>query len=153
MSVKDSTVVTFHYTLKDAEGSVLDSSEGADPMPYLHGAGNIVPGLEKAMLGKVVGDKFDVEVNAAEGYGDYNPALKQVVPRDMFQGVDQIEVGAQFEASTEQGPVTVLVTEVSADEITVDGNHPLAGEDLFFNIEVVEIRDASAEEIDHGHVH
>ena len=153
MTVANNKVVSLHYTLKDSEGDSIDSSLGEEPLAYLHGASNIVPGLEKELLGKSVGDKLEVQVSAEEGYGEYNPGLKQTVSRDMFEQAEGIEVGAQFQASTEQGPVSVVVTEVSETDITVDGNHPLAGQDLFFDVEIVEIRDASAEEIDHGHVH
>lgn len=153
MTVANNKVVSLHYTLKDSEGDSIDSSEGAEPLAYLHGASNIVPGLEKELLGKAVGDKLAVQVSAEEGYGEYNPGLKQTVSRDMFEQAEGIEVGAQFQATTDQGPVSVVVTEVSETDITVDGNHPLAGQDLFFDVEIVEIRDASAEEIDHGHVH
>ncbi len=153
MIIEDDKVVSIHYTLKDNEGSAIDSSQGMEPLAYLHGASNIVPGLEKALLGRSVGDKFEVTVEAAEGYGDYVPELRQTVAKELFDGVDSIEVGAQFQANTEQGPLSVIVTEVSGDQITVDGNHPLAGEDLFFEVEVVEIRSASSSEIDHGHVH
>lgn len=153
MTVANNKVVSLHYTLKDSEGDSIDSSLGEEPLAYLHGASNIVPGLEKELLGKSVGDKLEVQVSAEEGYGEYNPGLKQTVSRDMFEQAEGIEVGAQFQASTEQGPVSVVVTEVSETDITVDGNHPLAGQDLFFDVEIVDIRDASAEEIDHGHVH
>ncbi len=153
MSIQNNSVVRFHYTLKDEEGHLVDSSEGAEPLPYLHGANNIVPGLEKALEGKNVGDKLDVKVLADEGYGDYNPNLKQAASRELFQGVEEIEVGAQFEAQTDQGPISVVVTEVGEDEIVVDGNHPLAGQDLYFSVEIVEVREASDEEVEQGHAH
>lgn len=153
MPIEQNKVVRFHYTLSDSEGAKIDSSIGAEPLPYLHGANNIVPGLERELLGKDVGDKFNVVVSSAEGYGEYNEQLKQKAPRSMFEGVDKIEVGSQFEATTDQGPISVIVTAVDDKEVTVDGNHPLAGQDLFFDIEVMEVRDASEEEISHGHVH
>ena len=153
MKIQSNSVVRFHYTLKDMEGNLVDTSEGDEPLPYLHGAGNIVPGLEKELEGKSVGDKLEVKVDADEGYGDYNPNLKQSAPRELFQGVEIIEVGAQFEAQTDQGPISVVVTEVAEDEIVVDGNHPLAGQDLYFAVEIVEVREASEEEIEEGHVH
>ena len=153
MQIAERCVASFHYTLTNAEGEVIDSSSGRGPLTYLHGSGNIVPGLEREMAGKQVGDRFDVVVAPEEGYGPRHPGLIQVVPRVAFQGVDQIEVGMQFHAQGPQGPMAVTVTRVEADEVTVDGNHPLAGVALHFAIEVTEVREASAEEVQHGHVH
>lgn len=153
MQIADNTVAAFHYTLTNDAGEVLDSSRGRDPLVYLHGAGNIVPGLEKAMAGHGAGDSFEVEVAPEEGYGVRHDALMQVVPRAAFQGVDNIEVGMQFQASGPQGSMSVTVTDVKDDEVTVDGNHPLAGETLHFAIEVAEVRAATAEELSHGHAH
>lgn len=153
MQIADNTVAAFHYTLTNDAGEVLDSSRGRDPLVYLHGAGNIVPGLEKAMAGHGAGDCFEVEVAPEEGYGVRHDALMQVVPRAAFQGVDNIEVGMQFQASGPQGSMSVTVTDVKDDEVTVDGNHPLAGETLHFAIEVAEVRAATAEELSHGHAH
>lgn len=153
MQIADRCVASFHYTLTNDEGEVLDSSSGRVPLTYLHGAGNIVPGLERVMAGKQAGDRFEVVVAPAEGYGERHPGLVQVVPRVAFQGVDQIEPGMQFHAQGPQGPMAVTVTHVSADEVTVDGNHPLAGVALHFAIEVTEVREASVEEVVHGHVH
>jgi len=115
----------------------------------LHGAGNIIPGLEKALEGKTVGEKFTVNVPAAEGYGEYNPELVQEVPAQMFQGVDNIQAGMQFQAQTDDGVQIVTVKAVEGDNIVVDANFPLAGQDLTFEVEIVEIRDASQEELDH----
>lgn len=122
-------------------------------MSYLHGANSIIKGLEQEMEGKKAGDQFTVDVAAADGYGERVDALVQSVPRDAFQGIDNIEPGMRFQAETQQGPVTVTVTEVGDEQVTVDGNHPLAGETLHFDIEVVEVRAASDEEVEHGHVH
>jgi FKBP-type peptidyl-prolyl cis-trans isomerase SlyD len=146
-------VVSIDYTLTDADGTVLDTSEGRAPLAYLHGAVNIVPGLEKEMTGRQAGDKFAVVVPPEEGYGQPNPMLVQTVPRAAFQGVDDIQVGMEFQAQTPQGPLSVVVSKVDADEVTVDGNHPLAGKTLHFAIEVTDVRDASVEELAHGHVH
>jgi FKBP-type peptidyl-prolyl cis-trans isomerase SlyD len=132
---------------------VLDSSDGREPLLYLHGAGNIIPGLENALAGKVVGDKVSVSVSPEEGYGQPQDDLVQVVPRESFQGVDQIDVGMRFQADSSQGPMVVTVTAVDEENVTVDGNHPLAGENLNFDAEVVEVRDASSEEQEHGHPH
>lgn len=145
-------VVLFHYTLTNAEGETLDQSQG-EPLAYLHGAGNIIPGLENALTGKVVGDKLTVNVPAAEGYGEYNAEMVQEVPRNMFQGVDDIQPGMQFQAQTDDGMQVVTVKDVSDESIFVDANHPLAGQDLNFDVEIVDIRPASQEELDHGHVH
>ncbi len=146
-------VVSFHYTLTNAESQVLDKSQDGQPLVYLHGAGNIIPGLEKALEGKKVGDKFTVTVPAAEGYGEYNPDLVQEVPAQMFQGVENIEAGMQFQAQTDDGVQIVTVKAVEGDNVIVDANFPLAGQDLTFEVEIAEIRDASAEELEHGHVH
>ena len=150
--IQNDQVVSFHYTLTDSNGTVLDKSEG-QPLVYLHGAGNIIPGLENALTGKTVGDKLVVNVPAAEGYGEYSAELVQEVPRNMFQGVDQIQPGMQFQAQTDDGIQVVTVKDVTDAVVIVDGNHPLAGQDLNFDVEIVEIRAASQEELDHGHVH
>ncbi len=153
MQISDNSVVSFHYTLTDKDGNVIDSSQGNAPLTYLHGVGQIVPGLENALVGKAVGDKMDVQVPAAEGYGERHEFMIQQVPREAFQGVDDIQPGMQFTAQTPQGGMTVTVTAVDESTVTVDGNHPLAGQDLFFAVEIVSVREASAEEQAHGHVH
>lgn len=154
MTIKENSAVSFHYTLTDDAGQKIDSSAGQDPLAYLHGAGNIIPGLEKALAGKVVGDQLNVSVTAEEGYGPVQKELIQEVPRSSFQGVESIEVGMQFEAQTGQGgAVPVTVTAVTEEIVTVDGNHPLAGKSLNFDVTIEEVRDASAEELEHGHVH
>ena len=151
-AIANDHVVSFHYTLTNAEGETLDQSQG-EPLAYLHGSGNIIPGLEKALEGKNLGDKFTVNVSAADGYGEYNPDLVQEVPAQMFQGVDNIEAGMQFQAQTDDGVQIVTVKAIEGENIIVDANFPLAGQDLTFEVEIVEIRDASAEELEHGHVH
>lgn len=153
MQISDKKVASIHYTLKDDTGEVIDSSQGAEPLTYLQGAGNIIPGLEQALAGKAVGDKLEVSVEPEQGYGEVHDEMIQTVPRDAFQGVESIEVGMRFQAQTAGGPVSVVVTEVSDENVTVDGNHPLAGQNLHFTVEVVEIRDATDEELQHGHVH
>lgn len=152
MQIADRTVASFHYTLTNAEGEVIDSSQGRDPLPYLHGAGNIVPGLEKAMAGRGVGDKFEVDVAPEEGYGPRHDALVQTLPKSAFQGAEP-QPGMQFQANGPQGPMVVTVSAVEGDNITIDGNHPLAGQNLHFAIEVTEVREATEEELNHGHVH
>jgi FKBP-type peptidyl-prolyl cis-trans isomerase SlyD len=153
MEIAERCVANFHYTLTNSQGEVLDSSSGGEPLAYLHGAGNIIPGLEKALLGKKVGDKLDVTVSPAEGYGERNDSLVQTVPRNLFQGVDEIQPGMSFQAQSSQGPMRVVVTAVTDENVTVDGNHPLAGETLHFAVEITAVRDASLEELTHGHVH
>ncbi|NWO11036.1 peptidylprolyl isomerase [Chromohalobacter salexigens] len=153
MQIAQNSVVSFHYTLTNNEGEVLDSSEGRDPLTYLHGAGNIIPGLEKELEGRQSGENLKVTVEPAEGYGETQPGLMQEVPRDAFQGVDDIQPGMQFQAQTQGGPLMVTVTQVEGDTVTVDGNHPLAGQTLNFDVEIAEVREASEEEAEHGHVH
>ncbi|WP_158774621.1 FKBP-type peptidyl-prolyl cis-trans isomerase [Cobetia sp. L2A1] len=153
MQIAQNAVVSFHYTLTNNDGEVLDTSEGREPLAYIHGAGNIVPGLEKELDGKQSGDALKVAVTPEEGYGEVQEALVQEVPRDAFQGVEDIEAGMQFQAQTQGGPLMVTVTKVEGDTVVVDGNHPLAGETLNFDVQITEVREASAEELEHGHVH
>ncbi len=147
-------VVTMHYKLALDDGQVVDSSEGSDPLAYLHGAKNIVAGLESAMDGKGVGDSFDVKVTPEEGYGVRHEEAVQQVPRGMFPPEAQLNAGIQFQAQDEGGqPIMGTIMAVEGDTITVDFNHPLAGQNLNFSIEVVGIRAATDEETKHGHVH
>jgi FKBP-type peptidyl-prolyl cis-trans isomerase SlyD len=152
MQIQKDAVVSMHYTVKDAKGELIDSSEGQAPMAYLHGAGNIVEGLEQALEGKSVGDKIDVTLTPENAYGSYQPKLVQQVARKVFEGAT-VEVGQRFQVQTSQGPRMVTVTEVKGDLITIDGNHPLAGQTLHFSVEIIEVRESTAEERDHGHVH
>jgi FKBP-type peptidyl-prolyl cis-trans isomerase SlyD len=152
--IKENSVVTMHYELKDSEGEVLDSSKGQDPLVYLHGAGNIIVGLEEQLIGKTVGDNVAAIVSPEKGYGMPVDALIQTVPKEAFgEEIDKVVVGMRFQAETEQGPVPVVVTAMDEAMVTVDGNHPLAGKELHFDVSIAEVRDASAEEIEHGHVH
>lgn len=153
MQIAEKQVVSIHYTLKDSEGNILDSSNGQEPLPFLCGANNIVPGLENALLGKSVGDKLDVVVQPEEGYGEVRADLVQKVDRANFQGIDDIQVGMQFMAEAPWGQQPVTVTKVEDDGVTLDGNHPLAGQVLAFSVEVTEIRAATDDEMQHGHVH
>ncbi len=153
MNIADNCVASFHYTLTDSTGKVLDSSTGHEPLSYLHGAGNIIPGLERALVGKVVGDKLNVAVAAADAYGERDSGMVQQLPSQMFSGVDQIEVGMEFHAETEHGLQVVTVVAVEDDKVTIDGNHPLAGVDLNFDVEITEVRAATADELAHGHAH
>ena len=152
--IGDNLVVSMHYKLTDDDGNVLDSSEGGDAMSYLHGAGNIIPGLEKALVGKVEKDTLDVKVEPADGYGVVVPELIQTIDKAAFEGVESLEPGMAFEAQGPDGQVQrIIVKKVEGDEVTVDGNHPLAGVTLNFAVEIVSVREATQEEIDHGHVH
>ncbi|MDF1500563.1 MAG: peptidylprolyl isomerase [Anaerolineales bacterium] len=153
MTVESNKVVGFHYTLKNEAGEVLDHSEEDAPLHYLHGHDNIIPGLEDEMAGKDVGGSFTAIIPPEQAYGEHNESLVQVVNHDAFQGVDQVQIGMQF--SAELGGQTRIITikDVQGDEVTFDANHPLAGETLHFDVEVVEVRDASEEELSHGHVH
>ena len=152
--IGDKLIVTIHYKLTDNSGEVIDSSEGAEPLAYLHGAGNIIPGLENALVGKTAGATLQVAVAPEDGYGEIHPQLIETVPREAFEGIDTIEPGMAFEAQGSDGQARrIVVKEVNGDEIIIDGNHPLAGVDLNFDVEVVSVREASEEEIAHGHVH
>lgn len=153
-TIADGSVVTMHYKLALDSGQVVDSSEGKDPLGYLHGAGNIVPGLEAAMAGKAEGESFDVKVSPEEGYGPRHDEAVQKVPRQAFPADADLKEGLQFQATgPDQRPLMGSILEVGESEVTVDFNHPLAGETLHFSIEVVGIREATQEEKDHGHVH
>jgi FKBP-type peptidyl-prolyl cis-trans isomerase SlyD len=152
VQIADRKVVSIEYTLKNDGGEVLDTSVGRPPLAYLHGAGNIVPGLEKALAGKSAGEEFDVTVPPEEGYGQRSDQLVRNVPlRKLPDG--KAHVGMRVRADTEQGPRILTVTAVKGDYATVDANHPLAGQTLHFSVKVVEVRDASEEELSHGHVH
>ena len=153
MQISKNKVVTIDYTLKDDAGSILDTSQGGEPLSYIQGVGNLIPGLERALEGKQPGDDVNVRVEAPDAYGERDDGLTQVVHRDQFAGVDSLEVGMQFHAQTSRGPGVVTVTDIQGDDITVDGNHPLAGQPLNFEVSVVEVRDATESELSHGHVH
>ena len=152
MIISENAAVLFHYTLTDEEGTQLDSSKGKEPLAYLHGHKNIIPGLEQAMEGKQAGDVMVVNVEAADAYGEIQEQMIQEVPRKPFQA-DDITVGMRFEAQTPNGPVSVVVTGVTEETVTVDGNHPLAGKELNFDVRIDTVREATEEELTHGHVH
>jgi len=154
MTIKQNSVVTMHYQLKDVDGEILDSSEGQDPLVYLHGAQNIIIGLEEQLEGRQQGDELTAVVSPEKGYGMPVLELIQQVPKAAFgDDIEKVNVGMRFQAETEQGPVPVVVTAVEADMVTVDGNHPLAGKELHFHVSITDIRDATEEEIEHGHAH
>jgi FKBP-type peptidyl-prolyl cis-trans isomerase SlyD len=153
MQIAENTVASFHYTLTDDAGQVIDSSEGREPLTYLHGSGQIVPGLEKLMAGRQAGDQFNADVTPEEGYGVHHAELIQEVPREAFQGVADIQPGMQFQGRGPEGVINVTVTRVDSDKVHIDGNHPLAGQTLHFAVQVTDVRAASADELEHGHVH
>ncbi|MAD45825.1 MAG: peptidylprolyl isomerase [Oceanospirillaceae bacterium] len=154
MTIAQQKVVSIHYKVVDVDsGETIDSSEGKEPMTYLHGAQNIIPGLEKALEGKSVGDELEVTIAPEDAYGEYSDERVQQVPMEAFQGVEKVEPGMAFTAQTEQGPINLVVTEVDEAVVTVDANHPLAGKSLQFSVKVDSVRDASEEELSHGHVH
>ena len=153
MIVNKNAVVTFHYTLTDAGGRQLESSRERTPMTYLHGAGNIIPGLEKALEGRTAGDTFQVTVSPTEAYGEKKPAKVQRISSKHFRNPKQLKPGQVIGLQTQRGPVQVTVLKVGRFNIDVDANHPLAGQALTFDVEVTEVRGATDEEIAHGHVH
>jgi FKBP-type peptidyl-prolyl cis-trans isomerase SlyD len=146
-------VVTIHYTLKDDQGTVLDSSAGGEPLAYIQGHGNLVLGLEKALEGKQAGVSLTVVVAPAEGYGTRDESLIQRVPKRSLQGAGAIKKGMQFQARTEDGMRLFTVTAVIGDMVALDGNHPLADQNLHFDVQIVGVREATQEELEHGHVH
>lgn len=152
MLIENRKVVTLEYTLTDETGEVLDTSKGSDPLVYLHGAGNIVPGLEVALMGKDEGESLKVTVAPPEGYGERDEELIETVPKDRFDD-EELEVGMQFQATGPEGPVMLTVLKVQNDTVTLDANHPLAGKTLSFDVTVLAVRDATLEELTHGHVH
>jgi FKBP-type peptidyl-prolyl cis-trans isomerase SlyD len=153
MTIAQDQVVSIKYTLRNDAGDVLDSSSGGEPLTYLHGHGNLIPGLERELTGKKPGDKLQVKIAAAEGYGEYDEDLVQRVPRRTLKGVPNVRVGMRLQAQTQHGARAVTVTQLTGDLVTLDGNHPLAGQNLNFEVEVGAVRAATAEELAHGHVH
>ncbi len=150
MVIEKDRVVSIEYTLKNDEGEIIDSSEG-EPLVYLHGNANIIPGLEKHLDGKTNGDDVACSVPPADAYGEYDDNLVFQVPKDRFKDFPELEVGTQFR--TDEGPGILTVTAIEGDQVTVDANHPLAGDTLHFAVKVLDVREATAEELSHGHVH
>jgi FKBP-type peptidyl-prolyl cis-trans isomerase SlyD len=154
MTISQHKVVSIHYKVVDADSAeMIDTSEGGEPMTYLHGARNIIPGLEQALEGKSVGDEIEVTIAPADAYGEYSDDRIQKVPIEAFEQMEKVEPGMMVTAQSEQGQINLMVTEVDEATVTVDANHPLAGKSLKFDVRVEQIRDASDEEIAHGHVH
>ena len=146
-------VIGFHYTLKNDAGEVLDSSRGGDPMLYLAGSGQILMALDAAINGLAIGEKKSVSLTAKEGYGEINPAFKMNVKLSQFPPGTEVEKGLQFRISNEPGSPMFRVINVLGEEVFIDGNHPLAGEALHFDVEITESREATEDEISHGHAH
>lgn len=152
MQVSPDTVVSIDYTLTDNEGEVIDTSEGREPLDYLHGHGNIIPGLEKALEGKTEGDELQVKVEPEEGYGPHRQELVQQVSMEAFAGMDKVEPGMRFNAESAQGPLVVKVTKIEGEQVTIDANHELAGQELNFDVTVRGIREAKPQELEQGQV-
>jgi len=154
MKITNKKVANIHYTLKDKAGALIDTSEGKSPLTYIHGMGNLIPGMEKGLEGKAAGDKATLVIPPEEAYGIRDEKLTGVVPMDNFQDKENIKPGAQFIAKSEQGqPRNATVVKVEDNNVTVDFNHPLANVELHFDVEVVEVRDATEDELSHGHIH
>jgi len=155
MKVETQKAVTLAYTLTDTDGNILDKADANEPFIYLHGTGGVIPGLEKALDGKSIDEQLTVSLKASEAYGDYSDKLTSDVPKDMFAELDDKDmfVGAQFHAETDQGMQVVTVKAINDETITIDGNHPMAGKDLNFDVTVLAVRDATEDELSHGHIH
>ncbi len=153
MQITKNAVASIHYKLTDDDGLVLDSSEGRDPLAYLHGAGNLIPGLEQELEGKTNGDAFEVRVDPENAYGVRNEEMVQDVPRSALPPDVDIQVGMQFQAQGPGGVQVVTVLAIEGETVKMDGNHPLAGVHLNFAVEVIDVREATSEELEHGHVH
>jgi FKBP-type peptidyl-prolyl cis-trans isomerase SlyD len=153
MNVAKNRVITIDYTLTDDNNNIIDTTAGSESFDYLHGFGNIIPGLEKALEGKGQGDRFSVTIPAVQAYGERDERMVVEVPLDRFQGAGPVKKGMRFHAETSSGFQLVTVTQVRDQTVTIDGNHPLAGLDLIFDVTINAIREAKAEELAHGHVH
>ena len=153
MQITQDAVALIHYTLTDDEGATIDSSAGGEPLAYIHGNGNLIAGLERELEGKSEGDTLEVKIAPADGYGEFDKSLIQRVPRRALKGVGDLHVGMQLHAQSERGTRAVTVTQLVGDMVTLDGNHPLAGKNLNFKVEIVAVRVATEEELSHGHVH
>ncbi len=152
MNISKNTVVKMHYSVMDKDGNAIDSSFDNEPLEFIIGTGFLIPGLETALIDKKEGDTFTAEVPAAEGYGERHDGLMQAVPKSMFEGME-IEPGMQFRATTDEGEQTVIIIEIQDEDVVIDGNHPLSGIDLTFDVEVLGVREATPEELEHGHIH
>ncbi len=147
MKIGKNTMVSIHYTLKDESGQVLDSSEGRDPLSFIQGAGQIIPGMEKALEGRTAGEEFNVAVEPEEGYGTRDESLVFKVPKEQFQEIGEIEIGMRFQVDMGEGPALMNVAAIEEDGVVLDGNHPLADERLLFDVSVLDVREATPEEL------
>ena len=152
MQVANDKVVSINYTLTDIDGKVLDSSKG-NPLVYLQGRNNIIPGLENALTGKAKGEKLNVSIPPEDAYGEFREDMIQEIPKTAFGEITDIQPGMQFQMNSPNGPLVITVQEVKEENVVVDANHPLAGETLNFDVEIMDVREATKEELDHGHVH
>lgn len=153
MTIQKNSVVTINYTLKDDTGGLIESSEGQEPLTYLHGQGNIIPGLEASLEGRSTGESIAVSIAPEDAYGVWEDSKILTIPRAQFSGVDDIQVGMEFSVHSNVGEQIVTVTKVEDETVTVDANHPLAGKTLNFDVMVVGVRDATNDELEHGHAH
>jgi FKBP-type peptidyl-prolyl cis-trans isomerase SlyD len=153
MKITKNSVVVMHYAVSDSEGTLSDSSYDHKPMAIIQGTGYLIPGLEDALIDHQQGDKFEVNVACEQAYGERHDEYVQTVPKELLQGVEELAVGTQLRATTDDGEQTVIVIDVNDDEVTVDGNHPLSGIDLRFDVDILEVREATEEELAHGHIH
>lgn len=153
MAIKENDVVSIAYEVKNEDGVVVDESTKDNPLQYIHGHDNLIPGLENALEGKEIGDIFEVTIAPEDAYGEYLESMVQRVPAEIFQTTEELTVGMRFLADTDQGPIPVEITAIEGDEVIVDGNHDLAGQTLSFHVEVIDVREATEDEIEHGHIH
>jgi len=153
MQISKDKVVSIDYTLTDSKGEVLDSSSKGHPLQYIQGQGHLIPGLEKALEGKKAGDSLKAQVPAADGYGERDDSLMQTLSKDSFGEIPDLKVGMELEAESDEGVRVITVVGIEGDDVVVDGNHPLAGMDLSFDVTVVGVREATTDELGHGHVH
>lgn len=152
MKILKDKVVTIHFTVMDCDKDIIDSTQEQEPLAFIHGSGLLLEALENEMTGRQAKEKFELKLTAAEAYGDRQEVLVQAMPISMFKDME-VEPGMQFRATTDDGEHSVIVVEVTEDNIVVDGNHPLAGIDLTFDVQIIDVRDASEEELAHGHIH
>ncbi len=153
MQIEKNKVVSIDYTLKNDDGQILDTSEGKEPLNFIHGNGHLIPGLEEALAGKAKDDKLNVSIPPEKGYGKRSDQMIHTVDRSNFEKDVDIKAGMQFQAQMDQGVQLLTVVKVEDDKVTLDGNHPLADQTLHFDVDVKDVREASAEELEHGHVH
>jgi FKBP-type peptidyl-prolyl cis-trans isomerase SlyD len=153
MTIQKNSVVTINYTLRDDAGGLIESSEGQEPLTYLHGQGNVIPGLEASLEGKSAGESLKISIPPEDAYGVWEESKILEIPKGQFSGVDDIKAGMEFSVHSNVGEQIVTVTKVEGETVTVDANHPLAGKTLNFDVTVIGIRDATKDELEHGHAH